>query len=152
MNEAKTILEYVRDRLELIQVANGYNTDAGLAVLLGESVNLGPDDANSALLIELGDDVPPEHGFGDHSGESLGVGLPVSIHGYVRSDIDAPYLAREALIVDIKKAVELADAWPASVKSVERAGTRRFDREEGTDPVGGSVDYGIVYVETWGAP
>lgn len=144
------LLLNLKARVEKIQVVNGFDTDAGLLVFVGEALSLGPDDPDAAIAILVGDDDPGEHSIGDQ--DSLGVRLPINLAALVKADLAQPHLTAESIISDIKRAVETADPWPADVHGEVRGPTRTLEREEGSTTVGMSIQYEFLVIETWGAP
>jgi hypothetical protein len=152
---ARMILMKMRDTVKGIQVANGYQTDAGLTVFLGEAPVLSENDATVAIAIEAGDEQPADASFGSRLSPSrmeLPVTFPVEVHAYARVDLAEPVIAREAVIGDIKRCVENEEDWPDELKALERGDVSRFERADGTVAIGGMVEYLFTYVETWGAP
>jgi hypothetical protein len=71
-----------------------------------------------------------------------------------KADLDDPYLAVEAVLGDIKRAIELEDRSLGGLvdQRFERGRTRPFEREEGSTAVGVIVPYIVPYYESWGAP
>jgi hypothetical protein len=154
-SQRQLILEEFRRRLQQISVANGFDTDAGAQVFLGEIPAFGPDDPDTAVAIEVGDDTPAVQALGDRltpSAEEFAIRLPANLQALASADLDAPYIAREQVISDLKRAIETGDAWPDSVGEVSRGQTRSLDRDEGSTAVGAEVEYSVLYVETWGTP
>lgn len=135
-------------RVQAVQVANGFQTNAGQVVYTGETPELGPDDPNEVIAIVVGDDSVK------YQGANLLVRLPVSIQALVKADLDDPLTAIEAVISDIKRAVELADRKLGGLipQPIERGSTRAVPRRPGSTTVGVAVEYSISYVEAWGAP
>lgn len=147
-------------RLGFIQTAKGYNTDAGLSIFLGEWPRFGPDDPDSALGIAVGDD----------SSETIG-GLvrsrvPIEVWAFVPAGTSSPLVAIEAIIADIKEAVEIesnpsrtralgdmVEGQPhgTTPKGLERGVTRALRREEGTQVVGAAVEYIATFEDQWGS-
>jgi hypothetical protein len=142
------ILEALKGRVEAIQVVDGFATDAGLSVFLGERPRLGPDDPEIAIAIVVFDDVVKSQG------RKYFIALPVGICALARADLDAPWTSVEAILGDLKKAVELEDLTLGGLlrANFERGSTRTLDRESGTTTVGAMVTYELQYSETWGKP
>jgi hypothetical protein len=150
----KLILEEFRARVSAITIANGFFTDAGKNVFLGEVPTLGPDDAETAIALVVEEDDPnTQTPFGPGTGATIQIGLTIAIHALAMADLDTPLLAIEDVIHDIKQAVELDDRTLGGlVGSLMRGPTRPLDREEGSTVVGASVDYDVMYSEAWGDP
>lgn len=149
----RLILEAFRDRVAQIHKFNGYNTDAGKTVFLGEAPILGPDDPDTAIALVVGEDELGEQGvFGSGEGATIEINLTIGVQALAKADIDAPLLAIEDIIQDIKEAVELNDRTLGGLVSMSRGETVPLDREEGSLIVGTSVSYRLLYAEEWGAP
>jgi hypothetical protein len=129
-------------------VVDGFATDAGLSVFLGERPRLGPDDPETAIAILAFDDVVRAQG------NKLFMALPVGICAIAKADLDAPWASVEAVLGDIKTAVELPDRTLGGLlrANFERGSTRTIDRETGSTTVGAMVTYELQYSETWGKP
>jgi hypothetical protein len=142
------ILEALKARVEAIRIAAGFATDAGLSVFLGERPALGPDDPETAIAIVAFDDVVRAQG------NKLFMAIPVGICAIAKADLDAPWVAIEAVLGDIKTAIELSDRTLGDLlrANFERGSTRTLDRETGSTTVGAMVTYELQYSETWGRP
>lgn len=138
----------LKDRLESITVANGFATDAGNRVFVAERPVLGPDDPTSAIAIVVKDDQPT------FQGEHVVVTVPVDLQAIVKVDVDGPWMMVEAVVADIKRAVELdRDLAGTLIRlGLERGSVRPLDREEGSEYVGAAVQYRLVMAEAWGNP
>lgn len=144
----ESILAAFLARIGAIQIAKGFATDAGLAVTLGESPQLGPDDPDVMIAIIVNDDDPKFQGL------QIMTQLPVSIQALAKADLADPWLAVEALLGDIKRAVELPDRTLGGLvkRQIERGSTRTLPRESGSTVVGAQVTYVCPYTEVWGNP
>ena len=151
----RQILEALKARVIQITKNNGYLTDAGKLVLLGEHPDITPEDLEVAIAFVIGsDDFDQELYIGDGGpADVLSIRLPVGIAAIARADLDNPLLALEDVLHDIKKAVEVDDRTLGGlVADILRGPTVAHDREEGSDIVGVSVTYYLLYSETWGSP
>lgn len=144
----QAIVEALVARLEAIRSDDEFETDAGQAVFVGETPQLGPDDPNEAIAISIGDDEVR------YQGENVFLVLPVTIEALVKGDLDRPYLTAERVLGDIKRAIELSDRTLGGLvrRQIERSVTRTLRREPGMTAVGIGVTYLCPYVEAWGAP
>lgn len=136
-------------RLRLISVSNGFRTDAGAAVFLGEDATLGPDDNAAAIAVA----VPQDETI--HHGENVGTEVPVEVHAFVKAGIADPLLALERVLGDVKQAIELPDRTLGGAlvtNGLVRASVRPAEREEGSEYVGAVVTYVMTIVEGWGSP
>lgn len=142
------ILEAVRARLQAIRTIDGFATDAGEQVFLGEAPMLGPDDPDVAIAIVIGDDVPT------FQGEQVLLQLPLGLCALAKADLAEPWIAVETLLGDIKTAFELPDRTLGGLLrgQVERRPTLTLEREPGSTTVGVCVGYMARYTEVWGNP
>jgi hypothetical protein len=142
------ILEALSARVAEITISHEFDTDAGLALYLGELVELGPDDPETAIAIVVGVEEPR------YQGENLYIALPITIHALARPDLDQPWIAVEQVISDIKRAVELPDRTLGGLvkRQIERGSVVTIERAAGSTVVGMSITYTCPYLEGWGAP
>src|SRR5689334_19008021 len=99
----QTILERLRDRCGAIAIADGFETNAGEHVFLGEAHGFGPDDPPIAIVVVVGEETPK------YTGENIAIDLPIVFQALASADLDEPWIAVEQLLSDIKRAVELPD-------------------------------------------
>lgn len=144
----RSILEAVKTRLEAIRQDDGYATDAGETVFLGEAPALGPDDPDVAIVILVGEDEP------HFQGEHVLLRLPLEIQAVAKADLDEPWLAVEDVLGDIKMAVETTDRTLGGLvkRQIERGATVTLEREPGSTYVGATLTYYAPYTERWGHP
>jgi hypothetical protein len=135
-------------RLEMIRKDNGYQTDAGSRIYIGENPVLGEADPEASLAV-----VVKETEVG-HQGERVVETLPVEVQAIVRADASDPRATTEAVIADIKTAVEKDHDLNHTLirRGLERGKTRPFPREDGSQYVGATVEYRLMYAEDWGRP
>lgn len=150
-------LDDLRNRLSYITVENGYNSDAGKNIFLGEAPTWGPDDEPAGLAIEIGDDSV------NVQGGLITCRVPVRIWAVIPVETEDPLLPIEEIIADIKEAVEIErdgsldrslgaiGTDPATdPMGLERGSTRALRRPEGSEYIGASVEYILTFVEQWG--
>ena len=129
-------------------------------IFLGEMPAFGPDDPPAALGVAIGDDSP------EASGSTTRTRVPYEVWAIVPADLNAPLVAIEAIIADIKEAVEI-EANPdqtralgamvlgqprgTTPKGLERGVTRALRREEGSEFVGAAVEYILTFEDVWGS-
>jgi len=144
----RLILEAIRARLWEIRTVNGFATDAGETVFLGETPELGPDDPEQAIAIVVDDELPA------HQGENVFSVMPVVVAALAKADLDEPWLAVEAVLGDIKRAIELEDRTLGGLVRLrfERGATRTMKREPGSVTVGVAIEYRAPILEKWGSP
>ena len=142
------ILEALRARLWAIRTTAGFATDAGETVFLGETPELGPDDPEQAIAMVVEDEIPT------YQGENLYTTIPIVIAALAKADLDEPWLAVEAVLGDIKAAVELADRTLGGLvtRQIQRGPTRTMQRDAGSVTVGVAIEYRCPLVEAWGRP
>jgi hypothetical protein len=140
-------------RLARIRTANGFETDAGQLVFFCEDRVLSEVDG-AALHLKADGDQP------SWSGERAIVSVPVMIEANVRADLDEPWVALEAAIADIKRAIENdldgnrdhSLSGKASKNSLQRGTTVGVNREPGSTHIAAQVSYTFQLGESWGAP
>jgi hypothetical protein len=158
-SKRKAALLELKGRLGYIQVAKGFNTDAGLHIFVGEWPRLGPDDAREVLAIAVGDETI------EVTDSRIISKLPVEVWALVPGETENPQLAIEDIITDIKQAVEVEEnptqtralgMMEAGVpigttpKGLSRGVTRSLRRSEGSSFVGAAVEYELTFEESWG--
>lgn len=148
MTKSQAIVEELMARVSQITIANGFETDAGLAVYLGETPALGPDDADQAIAIVMGDqDVT-------FNREHVRYDWPIDIQALAKADLDSPWITIMQIAGDIKRAVELADRTLGGLVTpwFVRQTVRTLPREAGSTTVGATVRYVFPVNEIWGTP
>ncbi len=144
------ILHALLARVGEISATNGFNTDCGATVLLGEAPDLGPDDAPVVLAIVPQDDVPT------FTGMNIRTAWPIEFQAIADAskDISRAWLLVEQLVADIQRAIELEDRTLGGLvqKQFERGPIRRLEREPGSTTVGAAVPYVFPFVVAWGNP
>jgi hypothetical protein len=145
----QTFLEDIfRARLRAIRVVDGFNTDAGEAVSLGEVVDLGPDDADAAVAI-----VPGDAQVKRDQALKFYVQLPVEIQLVAKVDLDEPWVLIEQMLADVQKAMELDDELIHGYeRSLTYVGERVLPREAGMTTTGAGVTYLATFCRRWGQP
>lgn len=148
----QSILDTLHTRLTAIQTAAGFETNAGSAVYFGETVQLGEDDPEVAIALVVGEDEP------SYQGEQILINLPVFIQALAKATsagrLDTAYVAAEAVLGDIKRAIELSDRTLGGYvkRQIRRGTTRTIAREPGSTTVGVSIAYLCPYTEVFGDP
>lgn len=153
-SKRQQILEQILTRLEAIRKDDGFQTDAGDTVLLGESPLFGEDDPDVVIAVIVIDDAPA------FQGEKIATELPIEIQALANAfgvqgiDVTQQYVAAEAVLSDIKTAIELEDRRLGGLipNDFKRGRTRTLRREPGSTTVGVGITYLIPYTEKWGAP
>jgi hypothetical protein len=141
-------LTVLKSRLEGITVDDGYATDAGQLVFIGEQPVLGPDDPEASVAIVIRDDSAM------YNGENVTVSLPVEVQANVKVSASDPWATMEAVLGDIKQAVEQDHNLSGTLvaRGLTRGSTKPQDREAGSGFIGVSVEYFLMFSEKWGAP
>lgn len=145
----KRILEALAERLRVIQMANGYATDAGRYLYWGPVV-LGPNDPPVGIAIVPG----PTETNALQQGKKI-ITLPVEFHAlaFAPQEVDDAWLRVEAVLADIKRAIELEDTTMGRLAVDLTAGevTPLVKSESGVF-IGYAAEYRVVYTEHWGDP
>lgn len=151
MTQREQILDIVEARLQAIQTANGYHSDAGLTVAIGEIPVIGPSDPATQLAVLVGDDeVVSEL-------EKITITLPIDVAVVTRIDTDGAWRTVERVLGDVKQAMETDTAGHRidglTSPRLRRGPTRTLPREDGSVVTGVVVRYLVEsYVEAWGLP
>lgn len=149
------ILEALKARVEAIiagaeSTPGGavYQTSAGLHVYLGEEPGFGPDDPDLAIAIVVGDEEP------GYQGENIFINLPIGFRVLAKASLDEPWTAVEAVIADVKRAVEQPDRTLGGLvkRQIQRGAVSTLQREAGSLAVGAVSVYRAPYLEMWGNP
>ena len=135
------IITELIDRVSAITKTNGFSTNAGRNVYVGEIVKLGENEPDSAIAIVIGNETV--------IGQRVKViyDLDIEIQALVKAQLDQPWALAEVMIGDIKKAVELEDRMLGGAvngngqSGLERSGVEVINREPGSNQVGVSVFY-----------
>ncbi len=148
MSVRQSILTELISRLSGIAVVNGYQTDSGAVVYDGQTPSLAEGDPEQALAVVVGGETL------GYQGENVLVLLSVVVHALLRADVDQPTLASEAVIADVKKAVEVDHNLGGILqpRGLERGETTAARREQGSEFVAATVEYRFRFVERWGQP
>lgn len=142
------ILGALLARLEAIATTAGYETNAGAHVYLGEVLALGPDDPDVVIGILPQDDAVQWQGVG------LFVQWPIEIQAVAKVDVEDGWLTVEAVLGDIKRAVEQEDRMLGGLvkRQLIRDRTITLEREPGSTTMGVGIIYVAPYGEAWGQP
>lgn len=153
------VIGKILERLSAIKTADGFQTDAGAGpVWHGQNIELGDDDPDAVLGLAIGDEIPTG------SLEKLTYDLPIEIQAVIKANLANPTLTIEAMVGDIKRAIEKEDrtlgrALDGSLlvngngnHGLIRGGVASLPREPGSSTVGAGVVYRAKLVEVWGQP
>lgn len=143
-----TLLQAVVARLCAIRIEQGYETDAGRRVYLGEQIDLSSDDPPTAIAVVVNDSRPAERGG------FVAELLTVECQAIAKADLESPYLAAEWVLRDITAAMEQADRTLGSLlKGEMQVGpVRVVPREPGMTTVAVGISYHLPYTRQWGIP
>jgi hypothetical protein len=146
-------------RLAFITKAKGYNTDAGEHIFVGEAPTFGEADPPEALAVLVEEDSVQVNGG------VIRARTPIEIWAVVPAGTSDPLLAVEAIIADIKEAVEIEadgavdrflgvlteDGKPYGTlpRGLERGTIKPLRRQEGSTYVGVAVEYVAHFEERW---
>lgn len=142
------ILSAIVTRLQAIRIADGFDTDAGDVVSLGEPQQLGEDDPEAAIVVAFGED-----GSGK-AGPAYLVTAPLLIHAVAKASLEGAWEAIELILGDIKRAIELEDRRLGGILTGDmvRGSASPFPREPGSLTVGVTLTYSLQWKEGWGLP
>ena len=148
MSVRQSILTEIVSRLSGISLLGGYQTDAGALIFVGQTPALSEADPEQALALVVGSDAV------GYQGENVLTQLSIVVHAILRADVDEPTLASEAVIADIKKAVEIDRDLGGILtpRGLERGTTTAAQRYQGSEFVAATVEYRCRFVERWGQP
>ncbi len=151
------ILDALKCRLEGITQNDGYRTNLGHKVLLGEMPRFGPDDPEQVIAI-----LPKEDQIvGEWQEGKVPITWPIDIAVLLKPDLSRPWAIVEAGLVDVKRAIEgptdrtlggLLKGGKNNPGGLMRGTTEAFPRHSGSDVVGALVTYACPFWETWGDP
>jgi len=142
------ILERLGALAARIQKANGFDTDAGLAVSIGAAPELGPSDPDYAIAIVPAEELHTEDG-------RITNGLPVEVQAIGKATARDAWIGVELLLGDIKGALEDPHdrTLGSALKGVmRRVTTRTLERQPGSTTIGIGIIYACPYVDEWGNP
>lgn len=145
----RQILDVYATRMAAVQGVNGFFTEAGRAVYVGEIPGLTTEDPDDGIAIVGGPDDWTQQG------KAFFVAWPITIWAITKADREAPYLALENTLADITRAFELADMTLGGLvmQPVRRTSPRlTLEREPGSLVVGVGVTYTNDFKEGWGNP
>lgn len=149
------ILDRIETRLRAIEAANGFYTDAGRNIQVGETTSLGLDELPVGLAILVDDDEI------EYEGEKVAIVLPIDIQILTRVGRIDGWTDIERALGDVKRAMELntaqhrlSGADDVGVPPLLRRGqTRTLPREDGSIYMGVSIRYLVGPMqEPWGQP
>lgn len=147
MSRREAITEF-KNRLQTIRTANGFHTDAGAVIAVGEAYQLGPDDPNVALSMVILDEVIlPARGD-----LKISMHLPIEVIVLVKPDLDDVIGSIEDVIEDVKRAVERGDRqFDGRLDNTLRRGSiRTLPRESGASTCGATIPYTLPLSEAYG--
>lgn len=145
----RRVVEWFLNHLEDITIANGFRTDAGLALYVGMIPTLGTEkgDPSIAIAVLIGEEEVR------NSGTKFFISLPIDVHALRVGNNATAWLDVEDAIADVKRGVEqdpyLDGLLPGGL---DRGATATHEREAGSLLVGARVRYVATYGEAWGQP
>jgi hypothetical protein len=144
------IAEAMLERAQVIRQSGGFWTDAGATIVLGQRLQLGEDDPDSALEVLVGDDEPTTYQNG-----KLFYRIPFVFTALSRAGRADAWRDAERLLADVKRAIELDDLRLDGLlehPGLERSPASVVPRDPGSTDVGISVTYFAPLAESWGDP
>ena len=146
------IITEIVARLQAITKANGFETDAGEHVFVGEIVRFGENDPDSAINVVVGEEISVSQRV------KVIYDFTLDLQALFKADLDDTWERIELTIGDIKRAVELDDRTLDGAvngngqSGLERVGATTIPREPGSPVIGASVTYNARCNDTWGSP
>lgn len=144
------VIEAMLGRAQAILIANGFNTDAGAKLIVGERRALGPDDPASAIRVLIEDDARITWQAG-----KVFYRIPFVFEAIARVDQVEAWRTVERVMQDVKRAIELPDSLLGRLlehPGLERLPVKAMEREPGASDVGVQVIYLAPVQESWGNP
>lgn len=145
------IIAALVERAQAITRFDGFNTDAGKSLVVGESVALGPDDPDTVLVLLIGDDDVATWQAG-----KVFYRLPFRFQVISKAGREETWRDVEQLLQDVKRAIEQSDdrqlGGLLNYPGLERQPARVLRREPGAVDVGVELVYMAPLQETWGNP
>jgi hypothetical protein len=136
----------MRSRLETITQANGFNTNAGEQIAVGEAYNLGPDDPDIALAMIVND----EDMLAPQGDVKRAIHLPIDVVVLVKPDLDDVIGSIELAIDDVRIAVESDRTLGNVLINTLRLGPiRTLPRESGSSVAGAILPYSLPISEAY---
>lgn len=142
------ILERIGRLAARITKANGFDTDAGLAVYIGIAPELGDKDPDYAIAIVPREELHEEQG-------RITNGLPIEVQAIGKATATDAWIGVELLLGDIKAGIEDPNdrTLGAVLKgTMKRVTTRTLERQPGSTTIGVGIVYACPYVDEWGNP
>ncbi len=143
----EAIAEFKR-RLQQIEQSNGYLTNVGQVIAVGEAYQLGPDDPPAALaMVILDEDRLPARGD-----IKISFHLPIEVIVLVKPDLDDVIGSIEDGIQDVKQAIERGDRQFGGIldNTLRRGIIRTLPRESGSQTCGAIIPYTLPISEAYG--
>lgn len=146
LSKRQRVLAAVVTRLQAITQVNGFQTDCGEAIVVGRTPELGPDDPDDAIA------VIPQDVTSRKAGPAYLLDWPISIQAISKEDLDDVGLRIEAVLADIKSAMELDDRRFDGLIAgdMERSAERRLEMEPDSPVLGAEILYTLQLKESWG--
>ena len=142
------IIGWFASALADITTANGFATNAGQAVYIGFTPQLGETDPTTVIVLTIGSDSP------SWQADKVMLRLPLTINVTAKATENLPWAEIESVLADVKRAIEIEDRSLGRLvpRGIERGAVRPFERESGSLLIGASVEYIAPYTEGWGHP
>lgn len=149
-SKREQIIDALVARAQAITQYNGFNTDAGESMVIGEELKLGPDDPDSLLFLLIGNDESASWQAG-----KVFYRIPFRFQVISKAGRVDTWRDVERLLQDVKRAIELADVKLGGLldhPGLIRLPCRSLEREVGATDVGVELTYLTPLQETWGNP
>lgn len=151
LHSAEAIAAEIKSRVDLIRIANGYETDIGVSVYQGLR-RIDDEMIPCTVVIEGNDDPGPQQVNGD-----MQLGQKYVLFAYLPCDALHPNVAAHAAIRDLKRAVFITNGkpdrrWDRKVTEVTYLGRDIGPRTDGASFVLAAIEIEVKYVESLANP
>ena len=143
----EAVIEF-KSRLAQIQTTNGFLTNLGQEIAVGEAYQLGSDDPDAALaMVILDEDHQPIR-----QDLKISFDLPIEVIVLVKPNLDDVIGSIEDGIADVKIALERGDRQFDGLLTgrMRRGRVRTLPRESGSSTCGAIIPYTLPISEAYG--
>lgn len=146
MSKAKDVAQALTDRLAVITVANGYQTDIGLRVFRGRR-KLDETHVPCIVIVEGDDNITSEQRG------RVATAPDYFIEGHSVCDPDNPNDKAHDMIADLKRAIWSGDlSFGGLVLELKYKGRAIQSREDGMSMIAGSIQISAKFAENLAEP
>jgi hypothetical protein len=151
LNHAEDVADEIERRIKTIKIADGFETDIGMRVMMGRRKLPAEDEMPCAVIIEADDATDDESGKSRSA--KVKVSLPLVIDAFDRCDPDNPNRKAHAMLRDMKKVIFNGDRMlNGLVHSLKYIGKDIGPRPDGAAMVMARLMIEVYYVEDLSNP